>query len=181
MLTQSRLKEMFVYYPNAGIFVSRKKSANGKIKKWQAVLCDHPAGYKTVWVDGKRYLAHRLAWLYVYGYSPEGGIDHINRDPSDNRIVNLREASQQCNQRNVGIQKNNTSGVKGVSRYKNKLWSAQITVNREKYVLGRTDCKLEAACLRYAAEQCLNWNDCDTGSTAGAYIRRATGSMGASP
>lgn len=75
-------------------------------------------GYVQIKISGKLYHAHRLAWLYVYGYMPEKEIDHINRIRDDNRIANLREATSQLNSLNTGIYKNNTSGSKGI--YYNK-------------------------------------------------------------
>jgi hypothetical protein len=54
-------------------------------------------GYVQIKISGKLYHAHRLAWLYVYGYMPEKEIDHINRIRDDNRIANLREATSQLN------------------------------------------------------------------------------------
>jgi len=50
---------------------------------------------------GKRYYAHRLAWLYVYGVWPDGDTDHINRNKHDNRIANLRSCSRSENMLNV--------------------------------------------------------------------------------
>jgi len=62
-------------------------------------------------IKGKRYYAHRLAWLYVYGYLPEQIVHHINHVKIDNRIGNLMEVSNYCNQQEKNI---NTSGKSGV-------------------------------------------------------------------
>jgi len=72
-------------------------------------------GYLRVCVQGKNHLIHRLIWLMVTGGSPKEHIDHINGIKTDNRWCNLREASHAENQRNRGIQSNNTIGFKGVS------------------------------------------------------------------
>lgn len=67
-------------------------------------------------VRKKQYLAHRLAWLYVHGEFPKGDIDHINGDPSDNRISNLRDVSHRTNMENrKGAQANNKTRKLGVS------------------------------------------------------------------
>jgi hypothetical protein len=49
---------------------------------------------------GELYVAHRVAWALYYGSWPEHTIDHINRDPSDNRIENLRDVPQAVNNTN---------------------------------------------------------------------------------
>jgi hypothetical protein len=89
-------------------------------------------------IRGRRFQAHRLAWLYVYGEWPNGAIDHINRDPGDNRISNLRLATPTQNNANRARPACNTSGVKGVSWIgKSRKWQAQITVHGRQKYLGR--------------------------------------------
>lgn len=51
-------------------------------------------------IDGERYMAHRLAWLYVHGEWPRHQIDHINGDPRDNRLANLRDVPAATNNQN---------------------------------------------------------------------------------
>ena len=87
--------------------------------------------------DGKLYLAHRLAWLYVHGSFPEHHIDHINRDRADNRISNIREATPAENRQNASLQRNSTSGFSGVSWTKReRRWRARIVVNSREIGLG---------------------------------------------
>ena len=96
-------------------------------------------GYVLISIDGTRYPAHRLAWLYIYGQWPNGQIDHINRNPSDNRIVNLREATVAENGHNAGLRIDNTSGFKGVHRHRNLLarpWQARIKFGSRRISLG---------------------------------------------
>ncbi len=71
-------------------------------------------GYLAIGVDGTRYRAHRLAWLYVHGVYPNQ-IDHENHVRHDNRIINLRETDSTGNSRNQSKPIHNTSGVVGVS------------------------------------------------------------------
>jgi len=90
--------------------------------------------------------AHRVVWAIVHGVWPTGEIDHINGDPLDNRICNLRQATRAQNESNKGIQRNNTSGVKGVCWNKSRSkWVAQITVNGKHKRLGQFACIDEAA------------------------------------
>ena len=128
-------------------------------------------GYIYIQYLGARYLAHRLAWFFRYGYDSEFEIDHVDRVRTHNWPENLREASRQCQVRNCGMLRNNTSGIKGVSPSKiGRNWVVYIKVNGVKKTLGYTDTLLEAAYLRYAAEQCLGFQDCDINSSAKQFI-----------
>ena len=169
MITQERLHELLDYNPDTGIFRWRE-SGSGRIGKIETGSIS-ANGYLVITVDGKTYKSHRLAILYTDGYLPEHEVDHINRIRTDNRRKNLREASRQCQSRNCGMLKNNTSGVKGVSWDKMKgKWEAYIAVNRKLKRLGCYTDLLEAAYHRYAAEQCLGWADCDINSSAKQFI-----------
>ena len=182
-LTQSRAKELFNYDPDTGAVTravdvhSGRGAAEGKGK----IQChagdivgtvSKSTGYATVLVDRERFVLHRLVWLWWYGYTPENEIDHINRDKLDNRISNLREVGRSCNVRNAGVDKDNTSGIKGVNFCnKGKKWRAYIRGPRNKPEgLGFFSCKVEAAAHRYAAEQALGWPSCDTDSTARQFL-----------
>lgn len=93
-------------------------------------------GYVRVHVNGQKCWAHRVIWKMVNGEDPADTVDHINGDRSDNRIANLRLATNAQNLCNRGPQKNNTSGFKGVyfSRAAQK-WVAQIKIaGRWKYL-----------------------------------------------
>lgn len=137
MITQEELKELLNYNPDTGIFTynkPRNKCTKGKIAGTR-----HVNGYTHIQLNGKIYKAHRLAWLYVYGYFPEC-IDHINCDKDDNRIENLREATITQNNHNVKLSKNNTSGIKGVCWHKKaKKWCATIGVYGKTIYLGLFD------------------------------------------
>lgn len=103
-----------------------------------------------VFAEGKRWYAHRIAWMLHYGTEPSGYIDHINRDRSDNRISNLRLCTHSENMCNGPRRSNNTSGVKGVSKeshryYRAKPWRAFISVGRKRINIGRFATKDEAA------------------------------------
>ena len=97
----------------------------------------HAEGYCYISVDRRRLLAHRLAWLYIYNCFPKNEIDHINSNPSDNRLENLREATSAENKANSRLRKNNTTGYKGVSFIKSRRrWVAQIAFNKSYRHLG---------------------------------------------
>lgn len=165
MITQEELKEVLHYNPNTGVFKRRAVQGDNKSAKKSTTGYVTNDGYLVMWVKNAQYLSHRLAWLYVYGY--------LNKNPSDNRIKNLREASRQCNSRNTGNWANNTSGVKGVCwRKREKKWVATIVINKNKKHLGYYKDFDNAVCARLAVEQCLDWSDCDSSSPAYKYVQK---------
>jgi hypothetical protein len=171
MLTQNELKEILNYNSDTGIF-TRRKNTGRRYKKGE-ITGNLNNGYVQIMIKGKQYLAHRLAWLYVYGYFPENFVDHKDRIKHHNWIDNLREVTNQCNIRNVGNYKNNTSGVKGISYYKNRnRWVANIFINGKRIDLRFCKSFDEAVCYRLAAEQCVNWEGCDSNSPAYQYVKK---------
>lgn len=133
-LTQERLKELLNYNPETGIFIWLE----GKRGIYAGSIAGFALGnYIAVGVDRKTYLAHRLAWLYIYGEFPKSGLDHKNKTPNDNSINNLRECNQSQNLANREKSLTNTSGYKGV--YWNKAlnkWHSQIGFKGKKIHLG---------------------------------------------
>lgn len=115
-------------------------------------------GYIRIHYKRRLYAAHRLAWLYVYGKHPEHQIDHINGNPSDNRITNLREATQAENAQNIRrAQKNSSHGLLGITYdSRKKLWRARITINGKRYHLGRHKLKEDAANAYIQAKRTLH-------------------------
>ena len=86
-------------------------------------------GYPSTCYKGKTTRLHR----FLIGETNGLQVDHINRNKLDNRRCNLRLVTNQQNQFNQGISKNNTSSVKGVYYNKQcKKWCCQITFNRKK-------------------------------------------------
>jgi hypothetical protein len=143
-LSQERLKELLHYDTETGIFTNLTQ--RGKVKKGTVSGTKYSNGYIYIEIDRKRYRAHRLAWFYVYGEFPTNQIDHINEIKDDNRIVNLRLATNQENQHNVSsLQLNNTSGFAGVFwRKDRKKWKAIIYLNSRQKHLGHFDTAEEA-------------------------------------
>lgn len=145
-LTQAELKELLDYDPATGSFFWRKTLRNGKGGAGKKAGGER-YGYIFIAVKGRIYRAHRLAWLYVYGeFPPDKLIDHINGNRSDNRIENLRLASQGENLMNRGRQSNNKAGYKGIwFDNQRQLWAAMIGFNNQKKALGRYETAEEAA------------------------------------
>ena len=125
-INQEHLKDLLHYDPETGVF-KWKDTFGWKAKRGTIAGGINGSGYIYIRLKRKKYRAHRLAWLYTYGKFPEDQIDHINRDKTDNRLVNLRAVSGKENSRNQFIPTNNTSGHIGVSwdTEKNR-WRVQI-------------------------------------------------------
>lgn len=171
-LTQKRLREVLDYDPKTGIFI-RRCTVNYNAVKGSSAGWINSHRYIHITIDKKPYKAHRLAWLYMYGYLPEHGIDHRDRIKHHNWIDNLREVSQSCNIINTGNRKDNKSGVKGVCWDSDqKKWKAQIKGNGKSRNLGRYKDFSEAVCHRLSAEQCLDWEGCDSSSPAYKYVQK---------
>ena len=88
-LTAERLRERLHYDAETGVFTRRVGSSNARSGDVAGSV--HSTGYVRIGIDGWKYTAHHLAWLYVHGVWPSDQIEHISRKRSDNRIANLRE------------------------------------------------------------------------------------------
>lgn len=149
-LTHEQLKSVIKYIPVCGLFLwthNYPGFKGGTVAGWTK-----RGGYTYLSIYGKTYLAHRLAWLYTYGEWPPAQIDHIDGDPSNNRIENLRLATGSENQQNRKIASNNTSGAKGVSKIGNRF-RAQIKVFGKLRNLGTYGTLNEAADAYKAAAE----------------------------
>lgn len=125
---------MLCYDPITGAFtwnVNKGPAKMGSVAGWTRL------GYCGVYIDGKNYQSHRLAWFYTYGEWPAKHLDHINGVRSDNRIANLREATASENQQNQNKSVSNKSGYPGVSwNRRSGKWQVHIMVNRKSIYLG---------------------------------------------
>ena len=111
------------------------------------------SGYIGVMIGEKRHYAHRICWAIVHGAWPKDQIDHINGNKTDNRLVNLREASNAQNGKNLKLSSANTSGVTGVVFCKETgKWRSVIKVDGKTIHLGRWPTIETAAKVRREAE-----------------------------
>jgi hypothetical protein len=133
-LTQDYLKSIMSYDPETGVMIW--VSVKRKMFIGKPVGAKMGDGYLSTRVLGKSYLLHRLAWFYMHGYFPKS-IDHINGIRTDNRLCNLRVASNDENVMNQPLKSNNTSGFKGVSWHSIMgKWLAYITYKGVRMRLG---------------------------------------------
>lgn len=137
ILTQSRLRELLDYDQKTGVFTRLTKTGPRWLPGQPAQMRVSTNGYHQVFIEGKRYAAHRLVWLYTYGAWPVSYLDHINGRRADNRINNLREVTPSENSQNRRSSRHDsTSGLLGVSPRPDGSWRARINVGPTRVSLG---------------------------------------------
>lgn len=158
MLTQERLKQALHYDESTGLFRWRRDMRNGS-KAGDIAGSLSAGGYVYICVDQKHYRAHRLAWLYVHGKFPVGAIDHASGVKTDNRISNLREATQPQNMQNKSVSRRSKTGVKGVCFCSSSgRYQVKIRVNGRYRHVGRYD-TVEEGARAYAEAASLHFGE----------------------
>ena len=145
MTDDDLLREFLSYDPGTGVF-RWIKTRSSRIMVGDVAGSYNADGYWQINFGKKLYLGHRLAVFLMTGRWPEHTVDHRDRNKSNNRWENLREASYSQNSANMVRRPNNTSGRKGVFFGRNsKRPFAQIMVNRKSIHLGTFDTVEEAS------------------------------------
>ena len=144
MPTQNRLRNLFFYDPESGIFTRTSKVKGAKIGTQAGHLKDN--GYIHFSVDSKKYGAHRLAWVYVYGLEPNGDIDHIDGNRANNAIKNLRCVDRSTNLENIKNAKshNKSTGFLGAYKLPHGRFVSKIQVRGKNLNLGCFDTAIDA-------------------------------------
>ena len=123
------------YEENGDIYIKEKDDSWRKLK-----FCNNKGEYKILSINRKNYLVHRVIAYLFLGLdidNPKQIIDHIDRNPSNNKIENLRIVSYSQNQWNVG--------AKGYDFRKDKnKWRARIKKDEKEIHLGHFDTEEEA-------------------------------------
>jgi hypothetical protein len=142
MISQVRLKEIFTYKDGNFIWNIRKTGI-----KYQTIAgnLNCQKGHIYICIDKKRYLAHRLVWLWHHGFIPQDQIDHIDGNRANNKIENLRLATVTQNNQNSKLRITSKTGFKGVSYIssRKKYW-ARVFAFKRQYSLGYFDTAEEA-------------------------------------
>ncbi len=125
-------KYLRLHKASGKIFWKISPSPNVRLGK-EAGYISH-SGYRKISIKNKNVYTHRIVWFLTKGFWPTFGLDHINGDTSDNRISNLREATQDKNLANSKLRKDNTSGHKGVWWHKQaRKWAGCIGNGKGKH------------------------------------------------
>jgi hypothetical protein len=129
------LRSVIRYVPETGQFFWLAPAQGRRVTRVAGGLTAD--GYVSIYVNGRRYLAHRLAFLLMTGLLPSGGVDHIDGNPLNNRWSNLRSATSHQNNCNRPLGATNRSGFKGVHWDKSKKrWRAACKVHGRRHHLG---------------------------------------------
>jgi hypothetical protein len=159
-ISVEQLKDLLNYDPETGHLFWRERPVSSQAdktfnKRFAGVRAyeERHKGYGRIKLLGKKYKAHRVAWAIHHGEWPELQIDHINGVRTDNRLENLRQATNRQNAMNRERPANNMSGVMGVTWDKiARKWISAICVNGKNTYLGCFDLFADAVSVRKDAE-----------------------------
>lgn len=144
-ITTERLASVLDYNPITGVFLW-KQSVGGSSKEGKQAGYTTPLGYLRIIID-KIPIEGQVAALRLSGIEiPVGShVDHINKDPRDNRLINLRLASYSENQYNASGWVNNSTGIKGISIMPDGRLIARVSVSGERITKTFAASKLQEA------------------------------------
>lgn len=156
MLNYKIAKSIFIYKPNGTLVWKIKPCKN--IKLGAIVGCLRANGYLSTYYKKSSYYIHRIIWLLNYKKFPNGMIDHINGNKTDNRIQNLRDCTNRENLSNT--KKHREGKLVGCSKVGNR-YRAQIGMNWKTVYLGTFKTEKEASekyqeALRKRSSSCYN-------------------------
>lgn len=142
-ISHQHLLEVLDYDSISGVFTWKIPTAR-KIKIGMVAGTKNINGYYTVCIYNTVYYLHILAWFYIHAEWPNSQLDHKDRDKTNNRITNLRLASNKENSRNTVVHCDNLHGYKGVATNRKKF-SAKIYIDGKNKHLGSYATAKEAA------------------------------------
>lgn len=177
VLTPEQLRQLLRYEPDTGrlfwrtapvsFFVAGRHSAERKCLAWNGknagkeALCyrDSPDSYAYGEIFGHKVYAHRVIVAMTTGAWPDGEVDHIDGDRSNNRENNLRAVTRRENALNKSLRRSNKSGAMGVYWDRaRKKWAAEIFDRGVKVHIGRFDSLPDAKRARAAREAELGYH-----------------------
>jgi HNH endonuclease len=158
LITSRIVREFLDYDPETGLMMWKRRKrywfrTDGSFRTWNTRYAgkpagfDHNAGYLDIAIYGRKYLAHRLIWLWMTGRWPSNQIDHWDGNRRNNKWDNLFDVTSQQNNRNRKIDRRNTSGVLGVT-LRNNCYYVQIWANNKNHWLGPYASLVRAARVR---------------------------------
>jgi len=147
-ITAEYVRSIFYYDKQLGVLIWKERY--DVPKEWNTRYANKIAGTNSksnrwqILINNKKYIRYHLIWVYHHGYWSIKAIDHIDGNSMNDKIENLREATDSQNAGNSKIPYTNTTGLKGVCKYRSK-WRAQIRVNGPKVWLGDFNCPAAAS------------------------------------
>lgn len=187
-LTPGIVRELLEYDPSTGAFFFKKRGAhwfktqrvcnswNSRCagKRADRLWRNNKNGYqrRVVQLLGKYRKAHHLAWIWMTDDPLPEQIDHHDQDATNNMWTNLKGSSRSENMKNRSKNKNNTSGVTGVSWSKrDSKWTARCHVGGKNHFLGQFD-SIEDAAQAVAGFRSLNNFSPNHGADIAHYHKR---------
>lgn len=172
-ISAETVRQLLAYDPETGAltwkprtperFASEYRTAECECETWNKKFAGKragwlkPNGYRCITLDYRIYREHHIVWLFVTGALPKAHIDHRNGDRADNRISNLREATNAQNRENMKRSSRNTSGFTGVSWHSQcGKWVAYISKNNVRHCLGLYSDPRDAHAAYLAAKTSLH-------------------------
>lgn len=135
-MTAQRLSELLRYEPSDGRFTWIARRGQ-RVRPGDIAGHVGKSGYVEIGIDGRAYYGHRLAILAMTGEWPQGHVDHINGNRSDNRWTNLRDADRSVNMQNRrSPTAGNRAGFLGVHAHLSGKFAARIKVGEKNVYLG---------------------------------------------
>lgn len=140
-LTIARARALFRYNLETGVIVWAE-DRGGPIKAGDQAGCIDTKGHRRIYCEGRSYASTHIIWAIVYGRWPSNQVDHENRQPNDDRFLNLREAtpSQNCANRAFPTKAKGVSLHKGSGKY-----HARVQARGKLHFLGSFNTSEEAA------------------------------------
>jgi hypothetical protein len=153
----ARLRDLVSYDPQSGEFVARVD--RHKVAAGQRLGFPRKDGYWRMTIDGRKYLCHRLAWLYVTGRWPKDQVDHADGNRSNNAFANLRECTNGENRQNLSKQSfaSRRSHVGVWYRHDRHAWTARLVVDGITHNLGHFSTEAAAIAAHEAKKAELHW------------------------
>lgn len=150
-MTQEELKRLVRYDPETGA-MTWKVCLSKRAPEGRSVGSSGGSGglYLRACIKGRRYYVHQLAWLYMHGSLPQM-LDHIDGNPRNNQIGNLRPCNKQQNGANRTHQARNPLALKGVTKTPSGRYIAYIRPGGRRIHLGTFDDPLTAHAAYLAA------------------------------
>lgn len=140
ILTQQRVRELLNYNTETGVFTWLPRNNKAFRHAGLVAGCKDNNDYICIKIDGRMYLAHRVAFLYVEGSWPVKHVDHRDHNPENNKWSNLRKSDVSFNMENkIAACKNKKHSKYLGVHWNGSKFTAKITIKGVRNYLGIFD------------------------------------------